>query len=183
MTGHQIAEVAHQIEAVPLVWLVLRAIRGCRDDPFYWWLGISIWISWVADWAGHADAVDFAGMAYPISQVGIAAAVFLARRDAIVLSVATVLAGLVAVMLDRDAVLYVVGYGGLCAALLPRRELGLKRDVMLLFFGVNLVGFLGFHVYPSATMWYLWHVPPALAVFLFCYATVEFQPRLRVIRT
>src|SRR4051812_12337937 len=81
-----IAEVAHQMALVPLVWLALRRLRGNQVDAAWWWLAAAFAVSWVAD--GVSGLLPernrwIVSLVYPIVQTAIVAIVLIAREYAI----------------------------------------------------------------------------------------------------
>lgn len=179
MTGHQVAEVSHQLEALPLLWVALQRPK----ERAYYWLALAYTVSWVADWGWHAGLPQLVVSAsYPVLQAAIVGFVFLGRwhsEQFLALLVCVALAALILFPGDTLA-LRTVAWLGLCAIVLdlPKSPL---RTALLVTFGGGWAGWVAYTFAPSAAAWIAYRLTWLTGEGLFCWAVCRPSPTLELV--
>lgn len=172
---------------VPLVWLAILHFRGKVCGAEWWWLAGSFAVSWLADTASHYTGHPLVGMTYPVLQAGIIGAVFLFRADAILFVLALMVAGVTDVLvngiLPHDVFLRTVAWLSVVGILWPLRQLGRLRTSLLVAFGLGLLTWWGYAIWPGWTSWSLYQLTRLIGILLFCWAAMSPSPQLKVLRT
>lgn len=174
-----IPEVAHQMALLPVLWLAVRR----EQRPEWWWLAGAFAVSWIADFAAHYTNPWLPAAVYPISQVGIIATVFLARRDAALLVAILAGIGVGAIwwqgVRGPDVLLQVVASASVVgiAWQLPMQRL---RLVLLVAFGGGAIAWLVYVIAPGWATWGLYQAVRASSLGLFCWANLDRAPHLRL---
>jgi len=159
--------VVWQMALVPLAWCFLQ-----RERRGVWWVIAGAFaVSWLADAAtllGSTIPMAF----YPVSQVGLLAAVLAPRQFRTILGV-LVLAGIIAVLWEgiaRPGLLLDTVAAGVVVAIawpLPNRRL---RATLLTAFGVGGVMWITYVLWPGWTTWGMYQSVRAASLGMFCWA-------------
>lgn len=196
-----LAELAHTLGAVPLLWLYVLVLLGKHRGAEWWWLATAFGVSWLADTAAHWANPLLPSAVYPVSQVGLIGAVLLYHRaDAIRLLIVLTAAGIVAVhwraATEPDVLLHTVAWGAAAGIAWNFRALGRLRMALLVYFGLGLVGWFMttawiYHcgeirscktAWPGSLSWGTLQTARLLGTALFCWAAASPGPQLRVER-
>jgi hypothetical protein len=187
MSGYWIAEIAHHMGAVPLMWLGFLHFRGNACDVAWWWLGGAFFVSWVADTASHFVDAWVISATYPLLQVSLVAFVFLSRSDAMRLIVAIGFAGMVDLFWhgvgSQDVLLRTVAWLSVVGIMFPLWQLGRLRTSLFVYFGLGWVTWLIFTTVPEHLTWYLYQASRLVGIALFCIAANHPEPHLRLLRS
>lgn len=179
-----IFEVAHQMGAVPLVWLAWLHFRGEQRDVAWWWLAGAFFISWIADSIAHVVQAPLIGMAYPVTQGGIVAAVFLSRRDAMWFVAALVIVGGADVLWrglePHDILLRTVAWGSAAGIIYQLPQLGRLRTSLLVTFGLGLLSWYGYALWPGWSFYLVYQSTRLLGILLFCWAATDPLPHFKL---
>lgn len=164
-----IFELAHHMALLPAATL---AVRRSRNGALWWLAGVFL-VAWLADWGKHLGINPLlVSWVYPISQAGIVLAVFLPRRIAFSGLVAVTILGILALLWqgDRgpDLLLRAGAWGAIIATVAPRRDLGLLRISLLIYFGLGLAAWAGYTGAPGWTSWRIYQVVRLAGIILFC---------------
>jgi hypothetical protein len=147
-----IFEVAHGVGLVPLAWLVWLRLRGSRREASWWWMGVALAVSFVADFLPH----PVTHQAYPVTQGAIFALVLLPRERAVWVIALLLSAAATSIALREagglDLLLRVVAWGSV-AALGSRLPPGPLRTTLTWGFGAMVFAWLGYVYAPG---WYSW---------------------------
>lgn len=164
---------------IPLAWLAVGDTRG-RE---WWWIAGAFGIAWLADMAGHWVDPWLIGTVYPVSQAAIIGAVLLDRDEARGFVIAVALIGLATVAafgIGPDLFLRTVAWGGI-VGIVWAKPLGRLRIALLVEFGLGLAAWYSYVLMPSWGGWGLYQVIRALGIGLFCWASLQPAPRLRLV--
>lgn len=168
---------------VPLVWLGGLHWRGHRRGTEWWWLAGVFAVSWFADTAAHWVNPDLVGNVYPVSQAALVGFVFLTRRDAMRLLAVLLVVGLLAVLwrgpLGVDVMLRTVAWGAV-AGIVYDRPIGRLRIALLVAFGLGLVTWYGYALWPGWWSYGVYQATRAGGIALFCWAAMRPGPSLTV---
>lgn len=186
MTAHEVAEVAHQIEIIPLIWLAVLTFRGQRFGGEWWWLAGAFFVSWLADTASHWVGQPFVSMIYPVVQAGLIGGVLLYKSDAIKLVVLLILVGVADILwhgiIGTDILLRTVAWLAVVGIVYPFWQLGRLRTTLLVTFGIGWVTWMSFVIWPSTLSWAAYHLTWLAGILLFCWAASNPLPHFRLIR-
>jgi hypothetical protein len=143
----------------------------------YWWLAAAFGISVLADTATLLWHQPWLVAAiYPVSQLGIVAAVIVSQRQAMAFTGFLMLTGIVALMIEGldapGAILPVVGGAVLTTFLLAQPATPL-RTALLLAFGVSCLPWIWFVLMPTWASWEAYQGVRAVSLGWFCYAQTE----------
>jgi len=176
------AEVAHQIGAIPLLWLVYLATRGIQREPQWWYLALAFFISWLADTAADAGVNPWVmSIVFVVSQTALIGAVFLRREPAVILTMALTVVGCLAVITQGvdgpDVILSTVAA---CAVVLmvwkhPARR---ARLCLLVYFGLGQIAWIVHARWLIVPTWYPYQLCRLAGLLLFCYASWNVRPSL-----
>lgn len=173
------AEIAHLMGLGPLGFLALRK----ETRPEYRWLAAAFALSFVSDSLAHVGNPWLWSAIYPVGQAALVAAVVAPRLYAQWFLGALVVVGVLSVALlglrDSTVPLRIFAWGWLCGVLWPL-PLGRLRLALLVSFGGGLLGWLGFLLWPIEPMWALNQGIRAAGIGLFCWASMDPRPRLRL---
>jgi hypothetical protein len=169
---------------VPLAWLGILRLRGRRLDVAYTWLALAFGVSAVADvaafWMAPADR-PVVSIVYPISQTAIIAAVFLIRRDALIVAAGLCLVALAVVawrgVQQPDVVFRSIAWLVLVRLIWPLNSIGAMRTALLLYFGLGLIAWIAFVLWQGWWTWGVYQGVRAIALAWYCKAC---GPQLRV---
>lgn len=169
---------------VPLFWLAWLHWRKREPGLAWWWLAGAFAVSWLADTGALWLSPWLVGAVYPVSQAAIIGAVLLSRSEAIELTIALVLIGILDVYANGitgpDILLRVTAWGAVTGILVPLRQLGRLRAALLVYFGVGLLAWMYYVIEPAWLSWSLYQIVRAIGIAMFCWAAMRPQPRLRV---
>lgn len=167
-------ETAHQLGAVPLVWLASLRSAGREIGRVWWLLALAFLVSWIADWISHWTGTFPVGPAYLTLQGGLVVWALAPREQAARYS--AVLAGTAAfVMLNfdpqtPDIFVHTVAWLGLLAVgwavASPRLRL-----VLGVAFGLGWLAWLGYCLRPGWTSWVIYQGNRLLGILVFCWAS------------
>lgn len=170
--------IAHHMALIPLAWLAGLRARGRRRDAAWWWLAGAFAVSWLADTAAHWVDPWLIGLVYPVSQSALVAAVLLDRREAAKLLAVLLLIGVGAALWHGvqgpDVLLRTVAWGAIAGIAFDRWELGRLRMSLLVTFGLGLIAWMGYAIWPGWTSWLVYQGARAFGIGLFCWAA--FRP-------
>lgn len=168
MTHRWPFELAHHMALLPVVALGWKRV----GEPAYWWLGLAFFVSWLADSAAHVVNPSLVSLVYPLTQVGLVALVLVPRQDADrVLGVAALVAvSAVIVPTGLDVLLRTVAWGAIAGMAWPRKDLGLLRWSLVLAFGVGLLAWYGYVLWPGWASWIIYQGVRAMGISVFCVA-------------
>lgn len=179
-----IFELAHLLGAVPILWLALMQLWGEKRGAAWWWLAGAFAVGWGADTLAHWASPWLASTVYLVSQAGIIGAVLLARREAVLLAAVLVGIAVLAILWrgveGPDLLLHTVAMGSVAGIVWDRKVLGLLRMAFLVRFGVGLLIWWAYGLYPGWTTWGAYQSVRLAGVLLFCWAAVWPAPRLRL---
>lgn len=166
---------------IPVLWL---ALKGRDRDAAWWWLSGIFLISWLADTASHTVGHPLMGTVYPVSQAAIVGAVFLPRRDAIILVLAlTVVAGGDIAwkgVTGTDVFLRTVAWGAAAGVVFPLWQLGRLRTALLVTFGAGLLAWWGYVLAPGWISWSGYQGVRLASILLFCWASMQTTPHFKL---
>lgn len=183
------AEIAHQIGAIPLLWLALLAAQGKQRERQWFVLAFAFFISWLADSAADAGVNPWVmSIVFVVSQTALIGAVFLRREPAIILTMLITVAGCLAVAIQGvegpDVILSTVAA---CAVILivwkhPARKV---RASLLVYFGLGQWAWIA-HAIAVENRDVPMYLPTYFAyqgcrlvgILLFCYASWNVRPSL-----
>lgn len=177
------AEIAHQIGAIPLVWLALLAVRGHQREPQWWTLAFAFFVSWLADSAAHLMNPWLLSIVFTVSQTALIGAVFLNAVPAMVLATLLVAVGCLAVAIEGvtgpDAILSTVGALAviLCVWQSPQRRI---RACLLVYFGLGQIAWLIHAKWLIVPTWYPYQAVRLVGLLLFCWACWNVRPQFKV---
>ena len=167
-----IFEVMHQLGLLPLAMLAALQLAGRRYDPVYWWLGIAFGVSWLADTAAHWISPPLVSVVYPVSQASIVVAVLLPRAHAAFVLAIVVLVAIGVVVFrgvdSPEALIRATAWGAIIAALLPASTLGFLRTILLFYYGLGLLAWLGYVAAPGWVAWGIYQGTRVLGIGGFC---------------
>lgn len=171
---------AHHMALVPLAWLALRRERRA----LWWWIAGAFAISWLADTAAHFGDPLLFGTVYPVGQAGLIALVLAKRIEALALIGLLMVAGIVAVLWEGvsgpDLFLETVAAAVVVSVAWNLEDRRL-RATLLQAFGVGWLAWVGYTLSPDWTSWGLYQGVRAVSLLLFCWASLQPRPMLRVI--
>jgi hypothetical protein len=174
---HVVPWLAYSCGLLPLVWCALH--RESRRE--YWWVAVAFGISFLADTAvllwGHPWV---ASAIYPVSQTAIIGAVFLPRIEAMWLTLALMVAALVAIAVEGMEAPHLLlhGIAWSCTTIIVWEHSGPLRMALLLAFGINLVPWTLLSLWPTWGTWGLYQSVRVLSLGWFCYAQADRKMRL-----
>lgn len=181
-----ISEAAHEMAALPIVWLGWLHFRGREPGIAWWWLAGAFFVSWLADTAAHFANPWLGSQVYPVSQAALIGAVFLARRDVTLLIVTLAVVGLVDVFWfgvgDFDIFLRTVAWLSIVGIVYPLWPLGRLRGSLLVSFGIGWLCWLGYAIDPGWTTWSAYQLTRLAGIVLFCVAATSPLPHLKLYR-
>ena len=164
---------------LPLGWLAWRGERR----PEWWWLAGSFAVPWLADTLAHVENPWLPAAVYPLGQAAMVGAVFLRRAEARAFVIVLAVVGIVAVLWESATgpavLLQTVAYGGVAGIVWSLRVPRL-RVTLLTAFGVGLVAWWGYVLQPGWTSWIAYQLVRAVSLAMFCWASLEARPRLRL---
>lgn len=178
------AEIAHQMGAIPLLWLITLTVRGKPREPQWWTLAIAFFVSWLADSAVDAHMNAWVvSVAFPVGQTALIGAVFFNPVPAMLLAVVLVVVGCLAVavqgvsgpdvILSSVAALAVI----LCVWNSPQRKV---RASLLVYFGLGQVAWLILAALMTTPTWYGYQACRLIGLLLFCWASWNVRPSLEL---
>lgn len=191
-----IAEAAHQMALLPVLWLAGQAWRGRRFDVSYWWTAYAFFVSWVADTFTDTISPDhqwLPALVFPLGQCALIGAVWLPSRKIAVEFVALLtLAGLCVALWGNlhgpDIVLASLANGGVAWIAWRYRELPERlRFCLLMYFFVGglfwLIHALDVMYWPDVSVrsWYSYQLSRLAGLLAFCYATTGTRRQLRTV--
>lgn len=180
-----IFEFAHHMGAVPLVWLGLLRLRGRDPGVAWWYLAGAFFASWLADTAAHWVDPRVASPLYLITQSAIVGAVFLDRREAVVLLGALVGAALVTTFgigfEGPDVLLHTVAWGSTAGIVWGLPQIGRLRTSLLVTFGLGLLAWYGYALRPGWASWGIYQSTRLLGILLFCWAAIDPVPHFKLL--
>lgn len=176
-----IFEIAHHMALIPVLWL---ALTGRGKGQAWWYLSGIFLVSWLADWAAHWANPFVVSPVYLVTQAAIVGAVFLPRRDAILLVIALVVVGAYAVVMEPgtpDVLVHTVAWGTAAGIVFPLWQLGRLRTALLVVFGAGLLAWWLYVLRPGYPSWGIYQGTRLLGILLFCWASLETTPHFRLI--
>jgi hypothetical protein len=181
-----IFEIAHHMALIPVVWLGWLRFRG-RDLGLAWWLLAGAFsISWLADWAAHWFNPLLVSPVYLVSQAWIVSAVFLSRREMLLLVTVLTLTGLAAVLWrgvsEPDVLLHTVAWLSVVGIVYQLPQLARLRTALLVAFGLGWLAWLGYAISPGWISWLIYQSVRATGIGLFCWAATSPLPVLKLSR-
>lgn len=186
-----IAEVAHWMALIPLVWLTWLGFRGASRDVAWWWIATAFAVSWFADTAAHFTPQAnnaWLSLVYPVSQTAIVGAVLLPRRRAVGLLAVLIGTSIVAILWHGvempDVVLRSVAWLAVVAIVWSERALPSRlRLCLAVYFGLGLVTWLVHVRWLIVPTWYPYQATRLAGLVLFCWATAQPTPILRLAKS
>lgn len=176
--------VAHHMALVPLVWLGWLHYRKRDPGIAWWWLAGAFAVSWLADTAAHWVSPWMVSPVYLVGQASIIGLVFLSRREALILIVVLTVTGLLAVfwrgVSGPDVLLHTVAWLSVVGILYELRQLERLRTALLVYFGVGLLVWWGYAIWPGWTSWLLYQTVRLIGILLFCWAATDPPPHLKL---
>jgi len=168
---------------LPVLWVTLRRDRRLE----WWWLALAFSVSGLADLASYGPhplvAPWIAATVYPILQVGMIGAVLVSRPEAELLMLALIGAGLLGLWVEGigpSLLLETVADGAVVGLVWPRRDLGKLRGALLVGFGGGWLAWVGYLFVPGLAMWGVYQGVRVAGLGLFCWASLQTKPVLRV---
>lgn len=186
-----IAEIAHQMSLIPLIWLVVLTIHGKVCDLAWWWIAVAFSVSWFADTIAHVVPQShnaWIGIVYPVSQTAIIGAVLLRhRRQKVALLGVLLGASTVAILWcgveDPDLVLRSVAWLAVVAIMWAEKALPFRlRLCLVIYFGFGLVTWLIHLRWLIVPTWYPYQIVRLIGLLVFCWAALKPSPSLRLAR-
>jgi len=164
---------------LPLLWLIVQRERR----PEWWWLAGAFAVSWVTD-AMTLWGSPILETVYPITQAGMVLAVFTQRRAFLILLGGLVIAGLVAVAWEGtqgpSVLLETVAAAFVVRIVWPLKDRRL-RATLLVWFGLGWVMWVTYTLWPGLVAWGGYQAVRALSIGLFCWASLDLKPHLRLV--
>lgn len=169
---------------VPFFWLAWLHWRKREPGLAWWWLAGAFAVSWLADTGALWLSPWLVGAVYPVSQAAIIGAVLLSRSEAIELTIALVLIGILDVYANGitgpDILLRTVAWLSIAGTVYPLRQLERLRMCLLVSFGVGWLAWMWYAMNPGWPSWIGYQSVRLAGILLFCWAAAKPGPRLRV---
>lgn len=184
-----IAEFAHQMALLPLVWLLWLRTRGQRRDVAWGWMALGFAVSWMADTAADFLPRDMSWIpsaVYPVSQAAIFGAVLLDRTEALMFLALLVPCGIAAAVMGGatgpDILLRSVAWLVLAGVAWMRKELPHRlRISIVIYFFLGYATWLVHTEWLIVPTWYPYQFARLAGLMLFCWAATE-NSKLRLVR-
>lgn len=178
-----VAEIAHYMGLIPLLWLSVLKSQGHRRSVIWWGLAVVFAVSVVANTAAHFLDAWVISAIYPIAQAIILGVVILPIEAAARWAVLVIGAGLAAWSIrgvaHPEIFVHTVAWVGMI--LIIARYPGQFRQVVVSAFGFGWLAWLIFTLdRESLTAWAFYQGVQAANLGAFCWATVP--PRVAVLR-
>ncbi len=171
---------------VPLVCL---ALTGQRRDLAWWWLAGSFFVSWLADTAADILPHEYGwvpSLVYPVSQSAIIGAVLLPRRHAEYLLIVLVLACAAVTVFSGvgpEIALRALAWLSVVWIIWRRQELPQRLRVALtVYYGLGWCLWVVHVRWLVVATYYPYQINRLIGILLFCWATLQVTPRLRIER-
>lgn len=177
---------------VPLAWLIGLVLKGQRPPSGWWWIAGAFAISAVPDSMAHRMNPWIPSAVYPIAQSAIIASVLVSPTKAFAFTLILVIASVTDTVLTAGAeprgdwIVRTVAWLGLVSFVwaipLPRLRLALLEA-----FGVGWLAWIGLLLMPGppnavwgSPSWRAYQAVRATSLLLFCRASLQLRPHLRV---
>ena len=173
-----IAEVAHQMGLLPVLWLGVLAYHGQRRSALWWALGITLSLSWVADTAAHWVDPWLVSSLYPIGQTLVMGTVLLPTvllwRFVGAVALTTGLALALAGLHHPEVIIHTICWTGILVLVWPYREI---RGPTVWTFGVGWLAWVLFASLPTFATWGVYQAIRGMGLGVFCWATAPHRVR------
>lgn len=179
-----VSEVASQQALLPVLWLGWLHLKKRDPGAAFWWLSGVFVVSWIADMSAlWIDPVMISAV-YPLSQAWIVGAVFLPRRDTVLLIVVLGLVGFVSLawqgVADSNTLLRTVAWGAGVGIVFPLKQLGRLRTALLVTFGLGWLSWMYYLADPGWTSYLTYQSVRLLGILAFCRAAISPLPQLHL---
>jgi len=188
--SHWVAEIAHQMALIPLVWLALLAWAGRTRDAAYWWLAVAFAVSWLADLEGDIHQSWVPSAVYPVAQTAIIGAVLSRTRleawalFAMLTATAALDIALGGATGGPDVVLRSITTLAVLWMLLDRPELPARlRLALAIYFGLGWATWMIHLLWLSVATWYPYQLCRLAGLLAFAWFVWSPAPSLRVLPT
>lgn len=172
---------------LPLLWLGWLKFRKRDPGVAWWWLVGVFVVSWLADTAAFWVDPWVIGAVYPVSQAALIGAVFLPRRDAVLLIVVLAVVGIVDLLwhgvAGPDILLRVTAWGAATAIVYHLPQLGRLRIALIVYLGGSLLAWMLYNIWPGWRSYLIYQTIRLAGILLFCWAATSPLPQLRVMKT
>ncbi len=159
MSPYLVAWIAASLGLLPLCAVTAAHGRGVRDAS-RWWVASAFAVSFVADLVSFFLAPAdrwMVSVVFPVSQAAMLGAVLLTRKGADFFLAVLLLVAVGAVFwhgaTGPDVLLRTVASGGVVGIVVGRWDLGHLRTGLLIYFGLGLLAWYGYALWPGWSSW------------------------------